>query len=64
MRIDIPSPDDVVRIGDDFIPVWTCPKCGEGKAIEEFGLRKRDDIHPGQDVFHKQSWCKGCRKPG
>lgn len=62
MRVDIPPPDGVESINGDLIPVWTCPKCGADKPMQEFGLRKRDDIHPGEDVFHKQSWCKECRK--
>lgn len=62
MPIVLPEPHDIQqdpRGGQ--IPVWQCPNCDELKRIEEFGWRKRDDIYPDQDVWHKQSWCKECR---
>lgn len=62
MPVVVPEPDNVSRDSrGGETPVWECPQCGELKPIEEFGWRKRDDIYPGQDVWHKQSWCRDCR---
>jgi hypothetical protein len=53
-----PDPDQVTPEGT---ALWRCPHCDQLKPIEEYGWRKRDDIYPGQDVYHKQSWCNACR---
>jgi len=45
-------------------PVWKCPHCGKLLTIDGFGWRKRDDIYPGENVWHKQSWCRKCRGNG
>lgn len=57
----LPEPDEVRRESGGEVPLWKCPNCGALKTIEEYGWRKRDDIYPDQDVWHKQSWCKDCR---
>lgn len=62
MPVVLPEPNGVIqdpRGGET--PVWQCPHCGQLKGVEDFGWRKRDDIYPNQDVWHKQSWCRGCR---
>ena len=62
MPVKLPEPDGVIqdpRGGET--PVWRCPECQELLTIDEFGWRKRDDIHPNQDIWHKQSWCRECR---
>ncbi len=62
MPVDLPEPNGIIqdaRGGE--VPVWQCPHCQQMKRIEDFGWRKRDDIHPGQNVWHKQSWCMDCR---
>jgi len=46
---------------DDGQPLWKCPECDQLKRLEDFGLRKRDDLYPGQEVYNKQSWCTTCR---
>lgn len=62
MPVDLPEPDGIIQdAGGDEVPVWQCPHCQEMKRIEDFGWRKRDDIYPGQDVWHKQSWRMDCR---
>lgn len=62
MLVRLPEPDGVIQDhkGGET-PVWRCPECQELLTIDEFGWRKRDDIHQGQDVWHKQSWCRECR---
>jgi hypothetical protein len=41
--------------------LWKCVHCGRLKTKEEFGLRRREDAYPGQDVYGLQSWCVKCR---
>lgn len=62
MPVVLPEPDDVMldSAGGET-PLWVCPNCEVGQRIEGFGWRKRDDVYPGQNVWHKQSWCKACR---
>ncbi len=60
MPIQLPDPDATSPEGT---PLCTCSHCGQLKPLEEFGLRKRDDIRPGEDLYHKQSWCVACRRP-
>ena len=62
MPVILTEPDEVIRDpkGGET-PLWRCPHCDELLTIDEFGWRKRDDIYPGQDVWHKQSWCRKCR---
>lgn len=38
----------------------TCPKCGESKPLDAFGLRKMADAE-GQEQIRNQSWCRDCR---
>ena len=62
MPVILTEPDDLIQDSNGGeTPVWRCPHCRDLLAIDEFGWRKRDDIYPGQDVWHKQSWCKVCR---
>jgi len=42
----------------DGRPVRKCPKCGEMKDLNDFGLRNK-----GEGVVANQSWCRGCRNP-
>ena len=65
MPIVLTEPDDISqdsRGGET--PVRS--DCGKLLTIEEFGWRKRDDIYPGENVWHKQSWCHavGADEPG
>lgn len=61
MPVTLPEPDEVREDAKGTVPLWRCPHCGEAKPIEDFGWRFRDDIYPGQNVWHKQSWCRDCR---
>ena len=64
MTDDIRKPDVVEKDknGRD-IPKWYCPgPCKRLLPLDAFGLRKRDDIYPGENVRHKQSWCAECRE--
>lgn len=47
------------------IPYKRCPKCGEMKALDDFGLRRKvGAAKDGRDVIAAQSWCHPCRVPG
>lgn len=62
MPVSLTEPDGVKKDAKGGeTPVWRCPNCGSLYPIERFGWRKRDDIYPGQAVWHKQSWCTECR---
>ena len=53
---------DEVRGGRPF---KRCPKCGEVKDLDEFGLRRKVGAgKDGRDVIAAQSWCHPCRGVG
>ena len=62
MPVTLPEPDGIIQDSKGGeTPVWCCPNCEELLTIDAFGWRKRGDIYPDQDVWHKQSWCRECR---
>ena len=62
MPIELGEPDGIaVDPRGEETSVWQCPHCNQSKVLEYFRWRKRDDIYPGQNVWHKQSWCRDCR---
>ncbi len=62
MPVTLTEPDDIIKDNrGGETPAWKCPHCERLLKIDDFGWRKRDDIYPGQHVWHKQSWCKDCR---
>jgi hypothetical protein len=58
MPVKLPEPTGVSATGE---PTWNCPHCNIEKELQDFGLRKRDDISPGKNIWHKQSHCIKCR---
>lgn len=65
MPVTLNEPDDIIHDAKGGeTPVWKCPRCERLLKLEDFGLRKREDIYPGQGVWHKQSWCRKCRGEG
>lgn len=61
MPLKLPEPDGVNSNGES---VWACPKCGQLKTLEEYGVRRREDLYPGKNISGKQSYCLTCRGKG
>lgn len=46
----------------DGIPYKRCPKCGDMKELDDFGLRRKvAAAKTGQDIISVQSRCHDCR---
>lgn len=60
--------DEVRVLADEIIDGVVhrcCPKCGELKPLDEFGMRRMAGYgrEEGTDLVTNQSWCRTCRRP-
>ena len=60
-----PNPDRVRILASEVINGEAhrkCPKCGETKPLDDFGLRRMTGRGvDGGDLVTNQSWCRECR---